>query len=93
MFLGYGGGRSTTRKMRKQWELTAPLPTDATRQEEEVEEEVEEEEAFQHLRKRKQGQGSWANMAAFNNQWGGISKSYMLWELVPTKISRKIKLP
>ncbi len=34
------------------------MPTDATRQEEEVEEEVEEEEAFQHLRKRKQGQGS-----------------------------------
>jgi len=33
-----------------------------------------------------------ANMAAFNNQWGGISKRYVLWELIWTKINRKIKM-
>jgi hypothetical protein len=51
------GARSTTRKMRNQWELMAPSLTDATRQEEEEEVKEEEKEAFQRLRERK-GKGA-----------------------------------
>ncbi len=36
-----------------------------------------------------EGQGSGVDMATFNNQWGGLSKSYLLWELIWTKIYRK----